>query len=352
MADERGQDVRQLVLAMAEDLEVERHSEAIAERAQARRRQLERGAVNIIPLPRVATQPFRTELTVERNSLFVSSSYKGDHFVRESVVRHPESGEEVIRRVTVGKTGKRGKARGVLTQAHQDVFYQLLRFWGDQGHRVAEVDGTPHGILSVSGYELVTSVSGGDDSAKAYQRVRDLVRDLAAVPVLLENEYTWQKLVDREEFTLLEKVYWRERAVDQNTGRPSAKGRSEVRIHLSPSVTTGFLDQNIKVLLGAPYQALRDGGKRKGEIACLLYPWLDLQLSRKDCYQAKLTTLITRFALAPCRFKSKRREKFNHALGALEGQLIQQGKYRLRLSVEDAADGGDFVLVARRVPVG
>lgn len=352
MPTDRSPDVRQMVLSMADELQLNKSDELATERDVARQRQLQRGRVNVVPLPRVATQPFRTELTVERNSLFVSSTFKGDHFVRESMVKHPESGEDVLRRVTVGKTGKRGKARGVLTQAHQDVFYQLLRFWGDQGSPLVEIEGAPHGIVTLSGYELVTSVSGGDDSAKAYQRVRDLVRDLSAIPVLLENHYTWQDLVDREEFTLLDKVHWRERAVSQRNGRPSAKGKSEIKIHFSPNVTTGFLDQNIKILLGAPYQALRQGGrKRRGEIACLLYPWLDLQLSRKDRYQAKLQTLITRFALAPCRYKSKRREKFAHAMSALEGQLIQQGKYRLALSFAESADGEDFMLVARRQPV-
>ena len=342
-----------MVLAFAEGLDFADPSEPDdAERESARREQVDKGHVNVVPLPRLATQPFRTELTVERNSLFVSSTYKGDYFVRESLAHHPDSNEPVVRRVTVGRTGRRGRARGVLTQAHQDAFYQLLRFWGDCGNPVAEVDGAPHGIITVSGYELVTSLCGGDDSSKAYQRVRDLVRDLSAIPVLLENEYSWQKVCDREEFTLLERVYWRERRVEQATGRPSRKGRSEVRIHLSPNVTTGFLDQNIKVLLGGPYQALRHQGQRKGEIACLLYPWLDLQLSRKESYSAKLSGLIERFALAPCRYKSKRKEKFAHAISALNGQLIQQGKFKLRLSLRLAADEQDFVLVARRVAVG
>lgn len=351
MSTETTIEARTVFQQKAEEMEL-REAELEREAREAERQlQLRLGRVNVVPLPRVATQPFRTELTVERNSLFVASTFKGDHFVRESVVKHPESGEEVIRRVTVGKTGEKGKARGVLTQAHQDVFYVLLQIWGEAGNPVVEISGSPHGVVSASGYELVTRVCAGDDSSKAYQRTRDLVRDLAAVPVLLENHYTWQGLVDREEFTLLDRVHWRERGVDRDTGRPSRKGRSEVKIHLSPNVTTGFLDKNIKVLLAGPYQALRDGGKRRGEIACLLYPWLDLQLSRRESYAAKLENLTTRFGLTPCRFKSKRKEKFAHAVKALDGQLIQQGRYRLRIAVTESADGLDFVLTARREPV-
>lgn len=346
----RGEEVRRMVLAAAEQLDLgdEIEQGQLEERELARRRQLTRGHLSLVPLPRVPTQPFRTELTVERNSLFVSSTYKGDHFIRESLVEDPQTGMQLLRRVTVGKTGKRGKARGVLTQAHQDVFYALLKAWGEQGSPVSEVGGAPHGIITLSGYELVTAVSHGDDSARAYARVRDLVRDLAAIPVLLENEFLQTDTVDREEFTLLDKVYWRERAIDPETGRPRRGGKSEVKMHLSPTMTTGFLDANIKVLLGAPYNSLRADGKRRGEIACLLYPWLDLQLSRRDRYHAKLANLIERFALAPCRYKSKRKEKFGHAVRALNGQLIQQGKYKLRIAVEESADGSDFVLVAHR----
>jgi hypothetical protein len=94
-----------------------------------------------------------------------------------------------------------------------------------------------------------------------------------AIPIVLENVYTWQGLKDREEFSLLSEVTWSEKQLD-NSGRPVAGGESLVTIMLSSLVTDGFLARHIKVLLGEPYESLGKGPGRRSEIARLLYPFL------------------------------------------------------------------------------
>lgn len=340
------------MLAFERSVESEQHLSRIDQLDQQRDRQVADGRCNVVPLPQVATRPFRTELTVEQNSLFVSNSFKGDHFKRESTVTNPDSGEEVIRRMTVGKVHEKEKrGRGVLTQMHQDVFYKILQLWGDRGYPLGEIESKTYGVLKVSAYELVTSLRSGDDNARGYRRVQELVQDLTSIPVVLENVYTWQGLSDREQFTLLGDVRWSDRRLDPRTHRPSDKGSSEVTILLSSFVTEGFLHQHLKLLLGKPYEELGGGRGRRGEIARLLYPFLDSQLSRKERFSANLEAITARFGLRTYRYKSKRREKFVPALRALDGKPIQGGQFRLRVELELSSTQDDFVLNAWREPV-
>lgn len=348
MADKRpSASITEHVLAIQRELAFDHDVKERAERETARVVQIEKGQCNVIPLPRVATRPFRTELTIEQNSLFVANTYKGESFVRESSVTHPESGEEVIRRMTVGKVHATDRERGVLRQIHQDVFYKVLELWGRQGYQVGKLRNKVYGTIRVSAYELVTAVFSGGDSAKGYRRTRELLRDLTAIPVVLENVYTWQGLKDREEFSLLSEVTWSERSVGAD-GRPAVGGESTVTILLSSLVTEGFLARHIKVLLGKPYEELDAGRGRRSEIARLLYPFLDAQLATKDTYHAKLDALAERFGLQRYPYASKRKEKFEPAMRALNGKLIHEGRNILRVSLQPSADGKDYVLRAHR----
>ena len=222
-------------------LDARKRDESTIERTE----QVAAGRCNVRPFPTVATQPFRSELTIEQNSLFVANAFRGEFFTREWGVKHPESGEPVMRRVTLGRTSAKGRIRGVLRQIHQDVFYQLLQRWDNQGYPVIGTHpGKTYGSFSLSAYELVMALRNSHN-AREYQRVQDLLRDLASIPIVLENSYTWQGLRDREEFTLLQGVDWKERAIDETTRRPKPGGTSEVTILISSRVTEGFLHRHV-----------------------------------------------------------------------------------------------------------
>jgi hypothetical protein len=303
-------------------------------------------ALPLVRPPRLSTRPFRTELTIEQNSLFVANRYQGNFFVRESPAEHPITGETVISRMTVGKGDPTDRARGVLRQVHQDAYYKVLALWGSQGYALGKLRGKYYGLVQCSAYELVKAI-GGDDSSKKYRRTKGLLRDLAAIPIVLEQVYTEQGKTNREEFTLFQGVTWSEREVEAD-GSPCAVERSQVEVMLSAYVTKNFAAQRSKVLLGGPYDALgAKGPGRRSEIARQLYPYLDEKLTEQETFEASLESLSERFAHPRCAYRSKRKEKFETAVRALNGLPILESKFTLR--VELVAVPTDYVLVAERM---
>lgn len=308
-------------------------------------KQMQEGKCKLIPFPTCATQPFRSELTIERHPLFVVNAFKGDCFVHERTVEHPQTREPVIQRIMVGTLEKKStRTYGVLKQVHQGLFYKLLKLWGEQGY---PLDGS-RGAVSTTVYDLVVALRG-DDAAHHYQRTRRLLRDLSSIPIVFENAYTWQGLQDLDEFTLLADVKWNVRKLDKETLRPRQGGSSKVKITFSETVTEGFLRKNVKQLLWNPYAELGGQGRgRRAEIARLLYPLLDHELSTKDQYHIRLTTLSERLGLASHAYKSLRVRPFIQAIKLLHGKPILGEKYKLQMKLTESADGEDFILEARR----
>ena len=103
----------------AQQEEVQRQEKAVqAELAQ----QVEDGRCNIVPLPNVATRPFRAELYTESMPIFVSNSYRGESWAYERTLKHPATGEPILDQILVGRVGSQGKERGVLRQDHQECW--------------------------------------------------------------------------------------------------------------------------------------------------------------------------------------------------------------------------------------
>ena len=317
--------------------------------------QVERGKCNVVPFPSVATQPFRSDLSVEQNSLFVANRYKGHCFIREWEVQHPSgSGEPVQKKLTVGFEDPKTKGFGVLTQVHQDVFYKLQELWMKHSYELETNDPSKiekiRGSFTVSAYELVMAIRG-NDTANDYRRVKALLSQMAGIPIEMKTRYTWQESYDKKTFTLLGDVYWEAKNVDEKTGRPRPGGKSEVTICFSRAVTEDYLAKQVKTLLATPYKELATPGRGgTGELAKLLYPYLDSQLAKKTSYHVRLEALLAHFGMATYRYKSKRKEKMRDAFKALQGTVILGGGYVLRLSLREAADGKDYVLVAHKDP--
>ena len=318
-------------------------------------RQKAEGRCDLARMPQVETQPFRAELEVERSPIFVSNTFKGDSWSYERELTHPESGEPVTQRVSVGRLHAKGRPRGALKQIHQEVFYKVLKLWGDQGYPIMErEDETGEqitvGVFSVTAYELVKFLRNSD-AAKEYRRTQDLVEDLASIPIVLEHEYSWQETSDRRSLKLLSYVDWHEKKVDPKTRLPKPGGLSKVTIYLSPVVTAGFLAKNVKQLLLGPYESLGAGGRgRRAEVARLLYPLLDHELSSKESFNCTLTSLCERLGMTPQPYKSLRGRPFKRAVRQLTGKPILGEKYQLRVQLRESQDGKDYVLEARRHP--
>lgn len=95
------------------------------------------------------------------------------------MLKHPETGEPITDRLVVGSSNGTPK-QGVLKQVHQECWYRLLKLWDEQGYRLETGEGSTAGVLRMSQYELVMAIVG-DDSEKAYTRVRRLLSDLSQI---------------------------------------------------------------------------------------------------------------------------------------------------------------------------
>ena len=301
--------------------------------------------LTLVPFPEEVTTrvlPFRSPLPIEHSTIFASNDFKGDSRI---VVLDPETNARVL----IGQVHDKGRARGVLTQRHQDVFYKLLVLWQDLGYPLGECGGKECGVLISTPHKIVMAICG-HTGEKDYKRALELVTDLQSIPIVMERVKTWQGTRDRIQFTLLGGLQWEERSVDKTTGLPTPGGKSEVSIFFSPFVTEGFKRKNVKQLLAEPYYRL--GGARFGpraEIARLLYPFLDAQLSTKSEYHCKLDALAERFGLSRYKYKSQRRQQFALTAKMLDGKPILGERFELSVVLEEASDGTDYVLLARRV---
>ena len=336
---DRGKDYYQNKLKHLQQLEREDRKDDV-------KKQIKKGECSITPLPVVATQPFRSDLTLERHPLFVVNGYKENFFIHEREVKHPDSGEVIVQRVMVGKLTKESKqSYGVLKQVHQEIFYKLLKLWGELGY---PLEGK-NGVIETTVYQIVMYLKG-HDTAPLYNRVRHLLRDLSSIPITLENAYTWQGVHDLDEFTLVEGVIWNGRKLDKATMLPKPGKESKVRIKISETITSGFLHKEMKQILWRPYSELGGQGKgRRAEVARLLYPLLDYELSSKKSYHIALKALFRRLGMKSHQYRSKRREKLLPALNQLQGKPILAEKYKLDLTLRASSDGQDYILVASRV---
>jgi len=125
------------------------------------------------------------------------------------------------------------------------------------------------GVLKVTQYELVMALVG-DDSAKAYARVGRLLADLAGIPILRSQYYTWQNKVG---FTLVDGATWIAENVDAKTMRPLPGGRVDVTVSFSPFVTEQFLRKHMKQVMLTPYLEL--SGVRTSDLTFELASVLD-----------------------------------------------------------------------------
>lgn len=359
---------------MSEFIDLAAKSEAAREKAQqgeALRRetvvqadlaqQVEDGRCNIVPMPNVATRPFRAELYTESMPLFVSNTFKGESRSYERELKHPETGEPIRDLIVVGKATRKDKERGVLKQEHQECWYKLLKLWDEQGYALETAKGDTMGVLKMSQYKLVMALIG-DDSAKAYERAGRLLADLSGIPILRSQAYLWQQKTDRVSFKLVDGATWVAENVDAETMLPRPGGRAEVTVSFSAFVTEQFLRKRVKQLMLAPYLELSSvrrgdlepsGSKvsrsgRRAALAPLLYAKLDHELAGKDRYHIKLETLFAELGMASYRYKSQRKQRATLALKALEGRPILSERYSLRVRLRESSDSKDFVLEAER----
>lgn len=303
-------------------------------------RQIEAGKCNLIPFPDLESK-IRTDLNIERHSIFASNTFQGDLRIIEREY-DTRSGDKVTSRVRVGDAD--GVVKGVLKQKHQEAFYKLLEEWAKQGYPVIKDGDECHASIHLSAYELVKIITG-DDCGRHYREVLILMKEMASIRVNIKNHYEKADYAETEDFSLLS-YRWKSKQFNEKTLLPHPSGDSVVKILLSPSVTTNFLKKRIKPLMLKPYLKLKDS---KAGLGQLLYSMLDYELSRKPTHHITLVLLSKRLGLTEYKHKSQRKRRIEPSVTALKGIELLDSKYSLKTGLVESKDKTDWVLVSERV---
>lgn len=303
--------------------------------------QINEGRCNLIPFP-VKENKVRSELTIERHSLFAANTFKDDFRAYERKIKDPQTSEDHIFKVEIGD--RTGQIRGVLKQKHQEAFYKLSQIWSEQNYHIEQDEKFLVGSLEISVYELVQKLRG-DDAGHHYQTTMQLLKEMSSIRINIKKINIEDGTCNIQDFTLLS-YEWNAQNFCEKTLRPKSDGVSIVRIKFSNFITNNFLKKNVKSLMLSPYFALKDRG-RKG-VAQLLYSMLDYELASKDKFHISLLKLSERLGITQYRFKSKRLEKIASSINMVNGVKILDGKYKIETCITEAEDKKDWVLIARR----
>ena len=290
----------------------------------------------------------KTELTSEKNPIFVANSFQGSsrQYERKIIA---DDGQEITQRISIGQAKGDKQTHGVLKQKHQEALYHLFNLWVRSGRKVTQIGGRTRAVLETSAYQLAKAVCGSD-SSKGYSYTRSVIRSLALVPICIENAYTRSGISESElEFTVLNGFEWRTKTKKQENG--IERKDSSVYIQFSSITTKGLMHGHVKTFSLETYLELGKSKRRNGFLAKMLYSLLDHELATKDTYNICLEELFTRLGLHAYKYKSKRKEKMHQAIGDLNGRKIRAGSYCLNTCLRLSKDGSDYVLMAWRSQV-
>lgn len=303
--------------------------------------QINEGRCNLIPFPKKDNKT-RSDLVVERHSLFAANTFKGDFRSHERKIKDLETGETLTLRVEIGD--QTGQVRGILKQKHQEAFYKLSQVWSRQNYQIDEDEKKNiKGSMSLSVYDLVQLLRG-NDGGRNYKDVFRLLNEMATIRINIKK-INKDGNCDVQNFTLLS-YSWYAKGFNETTLRPNDRGESNVNICFSEFVTNQFLKKNIKSIMLDPYLSLKD--QARTGLTQLLYTMLDYELSSKDDFHISLINLCSRLGLSTYEYKSARKRVFNISIKQLHGQPIINGRYKIDCNLAEAEDEKDWVLVAHR----
>ena len=321
--------------------------------ASSERRQLQLGFCDTLK-PSLIVGNIKTALAVDKNRLFVVGPFPGRCREYKRQIRTPR-GELLTQSILIGRGKGSPNTFGVLTQSHQLVMYEVFRLWAQSGKRIIEIDGRPRAFVIVTPHQLVTNVCNST-SRDSYSRVRTLVRELATIPITIQNAYTRNGIVGELEFTVFGEMEWRVRCKrkkgEENSATDEEKHPGRVYIQVSAFATECFLHGYVKEFSLKTYKEA-GGIKRRGRhnsTASALYGFLDTELTSKDTYNISLANLFAELGLCAYEYKSKRKEKIDRALETLNGEIICGDKYRLHIYLRPSENQSDYILVAKRIP--
>lgn len=278
-----------------------------------------------------------TALPVVRHWLFAPDKTKLRY--REFQVDVRYKGRDVVQSLSIGdRFAGPNKGYGVLTTRHQRAMFALQHLWQQQGGRMATANGRRYGTVCCSSWQLEQAIFGSH-GGRQKDMVRQIVQELAAIPVKIENYVGRDGNLHTLDVTSLIHGYFASsrKVADGQMGFPW------VEILLGPLVVQAFEANEVKPI---NLEVIRGFSS---DTAALIYPKLDYLLSLHDQTELRLDGLVSKLGLSAKRLTERnyRRSKFVEPVAELNGKPLSNGG-ELVVSLEPTSDGEDFKIIAEK----
>ena len=276
----------------------------------------------------------RSELNLEKNSIFTVSTYRGKSREIKQTEKLP-TGETIERTVIVGKT-KDSIETGILTIYHFKVYLALIELWEKAGKPVNE---TVHFTI----YKLIKRLDLSDDG-RTYEKIKVALYNLRQIPIeFIESFY----LSEENSFTTLEpfSILDRLRIYERRSGKKQ-KTRGYGEFRFDDHILDNLMDNYVHPLR---LDVIKSFKKHK-DLSILIYTYLDRQLAYKDKFEVGLATLFDELDLSQdhIRYPSDRKVVINPVLDELRTRPLSTGILS-HVDVRKTKDGLDYKLVSRKL---
>ena len=275
----------------------------------------------------------RSELNLEKNSVFTVSTYKGKS--REIVHRETKpTGEILERKIEIGRTPA-GDEIGVLTTSHFKVYLYLIELWEQEGKPINK-------SIHFTSYKIIQRL-GMDDNGRSYERVRRWLGELRIIPITFSQSFYNPKnghYNDLAYTTILNHLRVHER---KKIGK-AEKTRGYGEFRFDEYILQNLLDNYVHPLRLDIVLSFK-----QKEIAILLYTFIDRNLAFKNTFEINLPNLFEALDLNQqyIRYPADRKVAIEGAVEELKNKSLSTG-ILTHCAVEKTKDDKDYKLVCRK----
>lgn len=244
-------------------------------------------------------------------------------------------GKDITQKICIGdKVAAAGKGYGVLTTRHQQGLLAIQHIWQIQGGRLVNLNSKRFGTVSCSSWQLEEALFGSH-GGRQVQLVRQVVQEVASIPVKIENYVDHDGHLATLDLTgFIHGRFASSRRVSEGPW---------VEMLIDPLLVTSFERNEVKPI---DLEILRGFNS---DIAALLYPKIDYMLASHERTELRLDGLVKKLGLTAKRLREKsyRHSKFEGSVNELNGKALSHGG-ELVVRLEPTADGEDFKIVAEK----
>lgn len=288
------------------------------------------------PKPKQVSSLVRSELNLEKNSVFTVTTYRGESREIITTEKNPR-GEVIEKQIIVGKTAE-GKETGVLTTNHFKIYLALIELWEKAGRPLNEP-------IHFTGYKLIKRLNLAD-TGEAYKRTKRWLYGLRQIPIeFIHSFYVPEQgsFTSLEPFTIISHLRMYER---KKVGKAQkTRGYGEFQFDR-------YILQN---LIGNYVHPLRldiiNSFKKHKDLAILLYIYIDRNLAFKEKFEINLKNLFDNLDLSQnyVKYPSQRKMVIEPVLEELKSKPLSTGTLTY-CKVQKTKDDKDYKLVCRKKP--